>query len=221
LLISRFLSLAAATAVCALCFQSEEPQEKPKTPAKLTLKAERSVEFDTDEGTWISLDVSLDGKTMAFELLGDIYTMPINGGKATPLLTGTAMETQPRFSPDGKEIVFLSDRDGADDQESRATRDLLPGYAFTPDSEAVIASYGGHIWRVPLNGSPQQIPFDAHVKQDIGPLLDFPIRVTDSEPVRSRLIMEHRLHRTANRLLFRVWLQFQPSKEAGKNLSTS
>jgi imidazolonepropionase-like amidohydrolase/Tol biopolymer transport system component len=74
----------------------------------------KDVQFTTDEGTWLNLDVSPDGKTVAFDLLGDIYTMPITGGKATPLRTGIAWEVQPRFSPDGKKILFTSDAGGGD-----------------------------------------------------------------------------------------------------------
>ncbi|MBI1804789.1 MAG: PD40 domain-containing protein [Ignavibacteria bacterium] len=72
------------------------------------------IEFDTDEGTWISCDVSPDGKKIVFDLLGDIYIMPITGGQATLLAGGSAYEVQPRFSPDGKKISFTSDRDGCD-----------------------------------------------------------------------------------------------------------
>ncbi len=76
--------------------------------------ATSDVEFDTDEGTWMAVDVSPDGKQLVFDLLGDIYTMPITGGSATLLAGGPAYETQPRFSPDGKKISFTSDRDGTD-----------------------------------------------------------------------------------------------------------
>lgn len=74
----------------------------------------KEVKVDTREGTWMSLDVSPDGKTIAFDLLGDIYVMPITGGKATPIASGVAWEMQPRFSPDGSEIAFTSDREGGD-----------------------------------------------------------------------------------------------------------
>lgn len=72
------------------------------------------VTFTTDEGTWTSLDVSPDGKTIVFDLLGDIYSMPITGGKATCLRSGLAWEVQPRFSPDGSKISFTSDAGGGD-----------------------------------------------------------------------------------------------------------
>lgn len=78
-----------------------------------------SWEFDsfmlnTNEGTWMNLDISPDGKNIAFDLLGDIYIMPFKGGKAKALRSGLAFEIQPRFSPDGKSISFTSDAGGGD-----------------------------------------------------------------------------------------------------------
>ena len=87
-----------------------EAQEKSGLP----LKAERKIAFQTDEGTWVSLDVSSDGKTLVFELAGDLYTLPMAGGDAKALSTGMAFDSQPRFSPDGGQLAFLSDRDGAE-----------------------------------------------------------------------------------------------------------
>ncbi|WP_311196072.1 hypothetical protein [Antarcticibacterium sp. 1MA-6-2] len=69
----------------------------------------KEIQLDTDEGTWMNLDVSPDGKTIVFDLLGDIYKIPVSGGKATALRSGMAYEVQPRFSPDGSKISFTSD----------------------------------------------------------------------------------------------------------------
>lgn len=81
---------------------------------ELPLKPERRVKFTTQEGTWISLDVSPDGKTLIFDMMGDIYSIPITGGKATKLTRGLAYEVHPKFSPDGKSIAFISDKSGSD-----------------------------------------------------------------------------------------------------------
>jgi WD40 repeat protein len=314
----------------------------------LPLQAERTARFTADRGTWMSVDVSPDGQTLVFDLLGDLYTMPASGGSATRITTGMGHDMQPRFSPDGRQIVFVSDRSGdenlwlysldtrqarqltrgwnstylspvwtpdgkyiavsrsaplsglekiwlfhvdggtgvemaagppalrmlgpafgadpryvwftqrngtwtynaifpqyqlgvydretgtrttmsgrlgsafrpalsqdgkwlaygtrfeaetglrirdlesgeerwlaypiqRDDQESVASMDVLPGYAFTPDSRAVIMSYDGRFWRVPVDGSAAtQIPFTAQVEVAVGPELKFEYPIEDT-----------------------------------------
>ena len=110
------------TSAVVLCLSVSSPlsaqQDTTKRPAPkkpdLELVSARQIDLDTDEGTWISLDVSPDGNTLVFDLLGDLYTMPITGGPATALTSGMMYDAQPRFSPDGKSIVFTSDRNGGD-----------------------------------------------------------------------------------------------------------
>ena len=84
------------------------------TANALPLKPERTLRFTTDEGTWISLDVSPDGNTIVFDLLGDLYSIPIVGGQATRVTSGMPWDGMPRWSPDGETIAFISDRDGGD-----------------------------------------------------------------------------------------------------------
>ena len=68
--------------------------------------------FTTDEGTWMNLDVHPAGDRIIFDLLGDLYLLPTTGGRATRLTDGAAYDFQPRFSPDGSQVLFTSDRGG-------------------------------------------------------------------------------------------------------------
>lgn len=92
---------------CFLFSLSLFAQEKPKWDVSNPSGGVpyHDVEFTTSEGTWMSLDVSPDGKTIVFDMLGDIYSMPISGGTATCLRSGLAWEVQPRFSPDGSKMA--------------------------------------------------------------------------------------------------------------------
>ncbi len=72
------------------------------------------VSIDTSETTWSNVTVSPDGKTLVFDMLGDIYSVPITGGDATALTSDIAWNYQPAFSPDGSKIAFVSDRAGGD-----------------------------------------------------------------------------------------------------------
>ena len=129
----------------------EEKKEAPKEEP-LPLKPTGKIEFTTDEASWLSLDVSPDSRTIVFELLGDIYTLPFAGGDAANIARGMSFDSQPRFSPDGKTIVFVSDRSGAENlwlmdadgknpkALTKGTRTKFASPTWTPDGQYVIAS---------------------------------------------------------------------------------
>ena len=118
----------------------------------LPLEAGRTFEFDLTEGSWLALDVSPDGKTIVFDFLGDLYTMPINGGDASALTVGMQFDSQPRFSPDGKKVIFISDESGGEnvwtiEVESKEKKQITKGNSnayqspeFAPDGKYMIAS---------------------------------------------------------------------------------
>jgi imidazolonepropionase-like amidohydrolase/Tol biopolymer transport system component len=111
----------------------------------------RQVPINVSEGTWMNLDLSPDGRTIAFDLLGDVYTIPVTGGRATRIAEGLAHEMQPRFSPDGRRIAFTSDRgggnniwimnaDGSDKRQlTKETFNLLNNPYWSPDGRFVAA----------------------------------------------------------------------------------
>jgi Tol biopolymer transport system component/imidazolonepropionase-like amidohydrolase len=132
-------------------------EKKDESPASLVLTPASTIEFTTDEATWTSLDVSPDGRTIAFDLLGDIYTLPIEGGRATRIVGGMSFESQPKFSPDGRAIAFLSDRSGVENvwiadadgsnprpvTKDRVTNDApqsMCSPSWTPDGEYLLVS---------------------------------------------------------------------------------
>jgi dipeptidyl aminopeptidase/acylaminoacyl peptidase len=124
----------------------------PSAAASLPLQAGRTLNFTTNEGSWMSLDVSPDGSTIVFDLLGDLYTLPITGGRATRLTGGMGFDSQPRFSPDGRRVVFVSDRDGGDNvwimsldrsdtlQLTRGKQDRYQSPTWLPDGEYVVVT---------------------------------------------------------------------------------
>lgn len=168
----------AAGIIALACRLAATPTEEPKTPPTAPenakkdaaskdwnvakppgMDAARTASIDVTEGTWMNVDLSPDGATIVFDLLGDLYTVPITGGEAKAVTSGLPWDMQPRFSPDGKWLAFTSDRGGGDniwiihanataDQGAREsglhqiTREsfrLLNSPAWSPDGNYVVA----------------------------------------------------------------------------------
>jgi imidazolonepropionase-like amidohydrolase/Tol biopolymer transport system component len=151
----RIISALLFMAVPGKAGVQSEQEKREGHPAKqngLSLKAVRKIEFSTDEGTWISLDVSSDGRKIVFDLAGHLYALSIDGGNAVPITSGFSFESQPRFSPSGKQIVYVSDRSGADNvwisnADGSATKQLtndvdtmFTSPAWTPDGRYILVA---------------------------------------------------------------------------------
>ncbi len=106
-----FIAVLPLAAIILLAAGGDKPKKWDVSNPPGSFK---EVEFTVNEGTWMNLDVSPDGKTIAFDLLGDIYSLPLAGGTAQVLQSGHAWQSQPRFSPDGKKLSFTSDGGGGD-----------------------------------------------------------------------------------------------------------
>ena len=175
--------LAFVLLLCAAAGHAHEPapadpdvQSNPARPSQpagqtLPLRPTREIAFETDEGTWMSVDVSPDGNHIVFDLLGDLYTLDVRGGRAAPMTRGMAFDTQPTYSRDGVWIAFVSDRSGADNvwivradgsdarQVSFGGDDtVLVSPAWSPDGQSIYVSRylwsldGYELWRYALDG---------------------------------------------------------------------
>jgi imidazolonepropionase-like amidohydrolase/WD40 repeat protein len=145
LLIAASLPLVATQAEEQAARESDDTKWNISNPPGDVVK----IDIDTREGSWMSLDVSPDGTQLVFDLLGDIFLLPIEGGEARAITRGMAWDMQPRFSPDGSRIAFISDRDGADNlwtmdlqgkemtQVSSEDFRLVHNPAWTPDGNYI------------------------------------------------------------------------------------
>ena len=137
---------------------SQDKQEDTDLP----LIPSREVTISTNEGTWMALDVHPSGRKIIFDLLGDLYELPIQGGKATRITEGLAFDSQPKYAPDGNSILFLSDRSGGNnvwiiDRKEKDTLQLTKGNTskiqsadWSPDGDYVVVSQGTRNFKLHL-----------------------------------------------------------------------
>ncbi len=190
------LSVMAALLVPAFTTAAAKPDDRKKDePAKWDVnsahgKAAKTVRFTVEEGTWLDLDVSPDGRQIAFSLLGDLYLLPFSGGTAKRVTSGASWDVQPRFSPDGKELAYTSDRGGGNNiwrvavnggtpaQVSKEDFRLTNNPSWTPDGQFLVArkhftgqrSLGaGELWMYHRSGGAGlQLTKQKNDQQDLG-----------------------------------------------------
>lgn len=166
------VTLALALSLCAATSHAQTPT-KSSWNVNQPPGVARTLPLDVRSGSWMGVDVSPDGKSLVFDLLGDLYLLPLTGGDAKPLTTSIAWEMQPRWSPDGRHIAFVSDAGGgenvwtmkADGSEAKALTSedfrLLNNPVWHPSGQYILArkhysgtrSMGsGEIWMFHLQG---------------------------------------------------------------------
>lgn len=103
--------------------------------------------------------LSPDGKTLAFRWANEIWTVPTSGGDATRITNHPANDSQPKFSPDGTQIAFVSDRTGSNQIYLVPAQGGVPtqktfhteGYSIAdwfPDGKSLLAiAQRDHYWR--------------------------------------------------------------------------
>ena len=153
------LTLSVVLGLTTLSAQKKTTPTQPPKPEDVGKRINtprpnaRTVTFETREGTWMSVDVSPDGRKLVFDLLGDLYTLPLEGGTATAISRGPAYDHHPRFSPDGATIAFTSDEGGmenlwlasADGTSRRPLTTEKTAYvrsaAWLPDGDYIVARH--------------------------------------------------------------------------------
>ncbi len=136
-----------------LTLSSSAQQTKDESSGKdLPLKSDRSIELNTDEGTWLSLDVHPGGDKVIFDYMGNLFEVPMGGGDAKQLTRGMGFDSQPVYSPDGNKVVFISDRNGGEniwildlqtmesEQRTEGKNYRMQDPVWTPDGKYIIAA---------------------------------------------------------------------------------
>ena len=76
---SRWLMIAL---VSMTGFNSPRAQAQEDWDVTVPRGNTREISFTTEEGTWMSVDISPDSNWVVFDLLGHIYRLPVGGGES-------------------------------------------------------------------------------------------------------------------------------------------
>lgn len=196
---TRALAPSAAKAPAVASVPKDKKWDVSAPPGMVV----RPVHIAVDNGSWMNVDVSPDGRLITFDLLGDIYTMPIGGGTPTRIAEGLSYEHQPRFSPDGKRIAFTSDRGGGDNiwimnvdgsDKRQVTKEdfrLLNQPSWSPDGRFIVAkkhfttgrSLGtGEVWLYHVSGG-GGVPLVKRASEELQKELGEPIYAPDGKSI--------------------------------------
>lgn len=151
-IVSCFVVSSCAPSIDQSLSQKKDRDENKSLQFESLLEiSTKHVSFETDEGTWMGVDISPDGGTIVFDLLGDLYILPISGGVATAITSGAPWDQSARFSLDGEYVYFTSDRVGFRNvwsirlsdrklaQVTRSSLDILGDLNWTTDGTTLLA----------------------------------------------------------------------------------
>ena len=182
----KLLHVAGLTVLLGFAATSYSQTDKPSEPTKTEESKDdkkwdvlnppfdlATVSIDTNNTTWSSLDITPDGKSIVFDMLGDIYVTDMSGGNAKALTQDFAWNIHPAVSPNGEKIAFISDRGGLSNlwvmdkngenlkQLSTEKNNLIHSPKWSPDGEYIAVSKGimssrsipaGEIWLYHYSG---------------------------------------------------------------------
>lgn len=108
-----------------------------------------AVTLELNEATWMS--VSVHAERFVTDVLGDLFLGAVGGGPLERITEGAAWDTEAAWSPDGRFIAYVSDRDGNEqlwlyELASKTSRKLtdeaearITDPAWSPDGQWIVA----------------------------------------------------------------------------------